>query len=115
MLKITKKEEYQFFPKNEGLISTNNAVNHLNGTLTDETLIVMSDEELEQLAYGDVENKDFIRTEMYKRTSDKKKADKQGDYFDRSGVYEGIHRAKLLLFKREKEYENTKRSVDNSK
>lgn len=90
------------------------AILHETGKMTDEMLLSMTDKQLEDMCYEKIEvivtprltwrKFDYIRTEKYRRTSDKKKADSQGT--ESTGeIYSGINRAFIILEKRLKEKE----------
>lgn len=113
MRKQLIQEEDSIFSIKEGLISTNQAVAHLNGSQTDETLLSMSNSELERMAYGDIENLDYIRMEKYKRTSDRRKAELQGGYPGEE--YVGTSRAWLLLDSRINPKEGQKIKFENER
>ncbi len=71
---------------------TNQAVSAVNGSLTDQRLLEMTDDELIRLAYN---AEGEVRTELYKRPSDKGVKDRQGG--EPGTDYVGVHRAKLIL------------------
>lgn len=79
-------------------ISTNSALAHRDGTLTDETLLLMTDEQLERLAYT---ADGTVSTEHYRAPMIKKKADEQGH--SAGSIYLGVHRALLVLDQRRRE------------
>ena len=71
---------------------TNVAVNHINGRLSNETLLKMTDQELTNL----VDKEGGL--ERYRRPTDRKLAEKQGGYIDEE--YDGLHRAHIILMYR---------------
>lgn len=91
-------------------IGTNLAIAHENGTLTDEALLKMTDDELAQRAFATVRTNEYqgktwkdydgIRTENYRAPHDRKKAEAQGR--NANEIYSAPCRA-FILFKKRKE------------
>jgi len=71
---------------------TNIAVDHVNGKMTNEKLLKMSDDELKQLVFL---NKDTVLLEEYIRPNDKDIADQQGG--KKGEIYEAPHRGVVVL------------------
>ena len=78
-------------------ITSNFATAHTNGILTDETLLLMTDAQLKELAY----TKNGVAAEEYRASLNPKVALDQGHTAGQ--YYLGVHRAKLLLDQRMKE------------
>jgi len=88
---------------------TNIALNHENGTLRNEQLLKMTDQELEKICDNGV-NK---IGEYYHRPDNKAIAEKQGGSPD--DVYLGAHRAQIILdYRREKKIEEAEQRKDNN-
>lgn len=71
---------------------TNMALDHLNGRLTNETLLRMTNAELELLV---ITGKNSVLSEMYKRPDDKEIASKQGG--EPGEIYKAPHRGLIIL------------------
>ncbi len=72
---------------------TSIAFDHENGKQTNESLLSMTDHELEKIVYGKMESRDFIRCELYRRGPDQ-----DGPAGE---LYHAPHRALyILLFRR---------------
>lgn len=82
---------------------TNQALANVNGSLTNDKLLRMTDDELRQLALADGNP----TSEQYRRPSTKVEADRQGGAMGEA--YVGTHRAYILL-----EYRKAK-ALDNAR
>lgn len=71
---------------------TNQALANVSGSLSNDRLMRMTDEELKALAYGP---SGYPTTERYRRPSTKPEADRQGGF--PSEEYLGTHRAYIIL------------------
>lgn len=74
---------------------TNQALADENGSLTNVRLMAMSDEQLKKLAFVEVNGVPNVAMEAYRRPVDEAECKKQGG--EPSAVYQGLHRAVLVL------------------